>query len=152
LPEADVVVTATSATGSLVRPRDLRHGAVVCDLSRPANVGEDVARLRPDVLVIDGGVIAVPGQPDLGPIGLDRGLSYACMAETMMLTLDGRLANMSLGTDLTAENLRLMRSLADRHGFRVARLRSHGRLLEDDDWSRLLSARATQQASSRRAA
>ncbi|HEX6986234.1 MAG TPA: hypothetical protein VF170_12710, partial [Planctomycetaceae bacterium] len=92
-------------------------------------------------LVIDGGVIAVPGRPALGPIGVEPGLAYACMAETMMLALEGRLENMSLGVDLSSENLLLVRSLADRHGFRVARLRSNGRVLGDADWNRLLDAR-----------
>ena len=85
--------------------------------------------MRPDVLVIDGGIIDVPGHPDLGPFGLGRGLAYACMAETMMLTLDGHLRNTSLGTDLAPEALRMLHALADRHGFRVAQLRSFGRPL-----------------------
>src|SRR5262249_47564738 len=84
LPLAEVVVTATSATGTLVDPRALCPGAVVCDLSRPANVSAQVAACRPDVLVIDGGIIEVPGLPDLRGYGLGRGLAYACMAETMM--------------------------------------------------------------------
>jgi acetylornithine/succinyldiaminopimelate/putrescine aminotransferase/predicted amino acid dehydrogenase len=142
LPMADIVVTATSATGSLVDPRSLCPGALVCDLSRPANVSAEVAATRPDVLVIDGGIIDVPGRPDLGLYGLGQGLAYACMAETMMLALEGHLRNTSLGTDLAPEVLRMLHALADRHGFRVAQLRSFGQPLGDDDRDRLLVARA----------
>jgi hypothetical protein len=138
---AEIVVTATSATGSVLAADDLRPGAVVCDLSRPANISQEAAARRPDVLVIDGGVIAAPGRPWLGSFGLDHGLAYACMAETMMLALEGRYENTSLGTDLSPETLRLMRSMADRHGFHVARLRSFGRVLADSDWRRLATAR-----------
>ena len=141
LPLADVVVAATSATGTLIGPRPLRPGAVVCDLSRPANISTEVAAARPDVLVIDGGIIDVPGQPDLGRFGLGRGLAYACMAETMMLALEGHLKNTSLGTDLAPEGLRMLHALADRHGFRVAQLRSFGRPLDGDAWDRLVAAR-----------
>ncbi len=130
LPSADLVVTATSATGSIINPGSLRAGAVVCDLSRPANVGPEVAIARPDVLIIDGGIIEVPGRPHLGRFGLGPGLAYACMAETMLLALDGHLQNSSLGTDLTAESLCRLRDSARRHGFRVAQLRSFGRPLE----------------------
>jgi hypothetical protein len=126
---------ATSMEG----PRPLR--AVVCDLSRPANVGAEVAATRPDVLVIDGGVIDLPGRQDIGRFGLGRGQAYACMAETMMLALGGHLRNTSLGTDLAPEVLRMLRALADRHGFRVAQLRSFGRPLDHDTWDRLLVAR-----------
>ncbi|HEX4149074.1 MAG TPA: aminotransferase class III-fold pyridoxal phosphate-dependent enzyme, partial [Pirellulales bacterium] len=89
VPLANIVVTSTSAPGTLIGPADLALGAVVCDLSRPANVSREVAGARPDVLVIEGGVVAVPGQPKLGRFGLGRGNAFACMAETMLLTLAG---------------------------------------------------------------
>src|SRR5439155_7205045 len=59
--QAQVVVTATSATGTILEPDDLRPHAVVCDVSRPANVSPEMVTARPDVLVMGGGVIAVPG-------------------------------------------------------------------------------------------
>jgi acetylornithine/succinyldiaminopimelate/putrescine aminotransferase/predicted amino acid dehydrogenase len=142
LPGADVIVTATSATGTLVDPRSLRPGALICDLSRPANVSAEVAATRPDVLVIDGGIIDVPGQPDFGIYALGQGLAYACMAETMILTFEGHFRNTSLGTDLAPEGLRMLHALADRHGFRVAQLRSFGQPLSNSDRDRLLVARA----------
>ena len=142
VPHDDVIVTATSATGTIISVDDLAPGAIVCDVSRPANVARAMAAARPDVLVIDGGVIAVPGKPDLGHFGLDRGLSFACMAETMLLTLAGHFQDTSLGTDLSPETLRMLRSLADTHGFRVAQLRSFGNVMEEADWQELLAARA----------
>jgi predicted amino acid dehydrogenase len=114
---------------------------VVCDLSRPANLSREVAQLRPDVLVIEGGVIAVPGLPKLGRFGLGQGNVFACMAETMLLTLAGHFEDTSLGTDLSAETLRMLRMLADKHGFRVAQLRSFGSALKDADWDKLIAAR-----------
>jgi predicted amino acid dehydrogenase len=128
--QAQVVVTATSATGTVLEPADLRPYAVVCDVSRPANVGREMLAVRPDVRVIDGGVIAAPTGSALGQFGLGDGLVYACMAETMMLTLAGHLQNTSLGTDLSPETLRLLRSLAGTHGFALAKLRSFGKPLE----------------------
>ena len=59
-----------------------------------------------------------------------------------MLTLEGQLRNTSLGTDLAPEGLRMLHDLADRHGFRVAQLRSFGQPLNHADWDRLLAARA----------
>jgi predicted amino acid dehydrogenase len=152
VPQAHVVVTATSAPGALIGPDDLACGAIVCDLSRPANVARDVAAARPDVLVIDGGVIAVPGQPWLGRFGLGSGQAFACMAETMMLTLAGHLEDTSLGTDLSPETLRMLRSLANEHGFRVAELRSFGDVLLESDWLKLQAARANVQTHVMRAA
>jgi predicted amino acid dehydrogenase len=139
---AQLVVTATSATGTVVGPADLRPGAVVCDVSRPANISPEVAQARPDVLVLDGGVIAVPGGSTVGEFGLGRGLVYACMAETMMLALAGHLQHTSLGADLPPDSLQLLRTLAERHGFQVARLRSFGRPLEGTDLRHPIEPRA----------
>jgi acetylornithine/succinyldiaminopimelate/putrescine aminotransferase/acyl-CoA synthetase (AMP-forming)/AMP-acid ligase II/predicted amino acid dehydrogenase/acyl carrier protein len=124
LPLADVVILATNATTALVQPHHLRQNALVCDLSRPRNVSQEVQEARPDVLVIDGGVIEIPGRPDIGSFDLAPGLTYACMAETMMLALEQRYAHMSLGANIDVAGLRLMRQLADMHGFKVAALRS----------------------------
>ncbi len=142
LPGADVVITATNSLGKLVTPDNLKLGAVVCDLSRPPNVSREVADRRPDVLVIDGGVIEVPGRPDLGwDFGFEEGLAYACMAETMMLALEHHYQHTSIGSGVTVESILWMRNLAQKHGFTIADLRSFDRPLTERQWTRTLRAR-----------
>src|SRR5207247_10381526 len=63
---AEVILTVSSATDVLIEPEDLRPGAVVCDVARPRNVSRLVCERRDDVLVIDGGVIEIPGEVDFG--------------------------------------------------------------------------------------
>ena len=48
----------------MIEPEDLKAGAIVCDVARPRNVSREVASKRKDVLVIEGGVIKVPGNVD----------------------------------------------------------------------------------------
>jgi predicted amino acid dehydrogenase len=121
---ADCVVTVTSS-GDVIRPEDLAPGTVVCDVARPRDVSVAVARTRPDVLVIEGGVVEVPGRPDLGfEFGFPPGTAYACMAETMMLALSGRFENFTLGKDVRVEQVEEARRMAARLGFRLAGFRS----------------------------
>ncbi len=142
ISEADVVVTATSNTEEMVTPDLLKHGAVICDISRPPNVSREVHRVRDDVLVIDGGVIALPGRPDLGwDFGFDQGLAYACMAETMMLALEQRYEHASIGSNLTLDFMLYTRQLASKHGFEMAQLRSFDRPLAREEWDRVYRAR-----------
>lgn len=152
LPRADVVITATSATTHLVTPGHLKYGAVVCDLSRPANVSQEVHDARSDVLVIDGGVVEVPGRPSMGwDFGFEQGLVYACMAETMMLALEHQYRHTSIGTDIPLESILHFRDLAAKHGFRLADLRSFDLPLTEEEWERVLHVRKRlrdQQASS----
>ncbi len=143
LPDCDVVLTATSSTEPLVQPEMLKAGAIVCDLSRPSNTSRSVAVERPDVLVIDGGVVEVYNRPHLGiDFGFPCGLAYACMAETMLLGLEQHYEDTSIGIDLSEKTLTLVSDLASKHGFRLAGLRSFDRPLAAADWRRLIKARS----------
>ena len=61
LKSADIIITVTSAGADLIFPEHLKQGAIVCDVARPRDVSVKVAKERPDVLVIEGGVVSVPG-------------------------------------------------------------------------------------------
>lgn len=130
--KAEVVVTVTSAGGNLIRPEMLRCGAVVCDVSRPRDVSHHVIQVRDDVLVIDGGLARVPGQVDFGfNYGLPPHLTYGCLAETMTLTFEGRFEDYSIGKELAVEQVQEIETLATKHGFELAALRSFEHKLDD---------------------
>ncbi|MDB5956953.1 MAG: aminotransferase class-III [Ramlibacter sp.] len=124
---ADVIVAATSFPGQLFNPDLMARNAVICDVSRPRSIGESILQRRPDVLVIDGGIVALPGRPRIGPYGLEDGTSYACMAETMLLALEGDPQDTSLGHALDAAEVQRQQRLARKHGFSLSSLRSFGR-------------------------
>lgn len=138
---AAVVVAATSSTGSLVAPGQLGPGAVVCDVSRPGNVSPRVAAERPDVLLVEGGVVALPDRAELGVrFGLAPGLLYACMAETVLLALERRFHHGTVGADLSTDRIADLRELAARHGFSAVPSQG-GRALSDEEWGRLTAPR-----------
>jgi len=143
LPLADVTISATNSIAQFITPDILKHGAVVCDISRPKNVSENVDRERPDILVIDGGVIEVPGKPSMGwNFGFEKGLVYACMAETMLLALDHHYENTSIGSSgVNLESILYTRKLAEEHGFKLSELRSFDRPLSKEKWEELIQAR-----------
>lgn len=122
---ADVVLAVTSAVDRIIDPADLKSGAVVCDVARPRNVSREVAALRNDVLVIEGGVIHVPGNVDFHfNFGFPPQTSYACMAETMILALEGRYENFTLGRSLQPAQVDEISALARKHGFSLAGFRN----------------------------
>lgn len=138
VPLADILMVATSSLERLITPDSLKRGAVVCDMSRPSNIREDVLEKRPDVLVIDGGVIAMPSSPDLGwNFGFEEGTGFACMSETIMLALEKRYEHASLGADLNLRQLEMMRELAKEQGFSLAGFRNLDRPLDPDAWNRV---------------
>lgn len=142
LPAADLVLAATSSTDDLITPDIIKPGALICDMSRPANVSGDVLTQRQDVLVIDGGVIELPGEVDLGwNFGFDKGQAYACMSETIMLALDRNYTNTSIGADLNIAYMNELRECAERHGFRLAGFRSFDLPLPESVWEQVVAAR-----------
>lgn len=131
---ADVIVTVTGASGSVIEPEDIRPGAVVCDVARPRDVSGKVGAARDDVLVIDGGIVEVPGNPNYHmDVGLPQGTALACMAETMILALEGRYENFTLGKDISVSRLREIEELARLHGFKMAAFRSFERALDKSE-------------------
>lgn len=142
---ADIVVAVSSATGVIVEPEDLKPGAVVTDVARPRNLSRAVMEKRRDVLVLDGGVIQVPGeQADMGfDFGFPPKMVEACMAETMILALEGRLESFTLGPSIEVERVREIRQLGDRHGFSMAGFRRFERAIDDGEIERIrLAARS----------
>lgn len=118
---AHIVIAATSAPHSLIDATDLAPGAIVCDVAQPPNIPHDVGSIRPDVTVFDGGIVRLPAGSDYGvEYGLAPGLTYACMAETMLLSLSGEYELRSIGTALDIANVRRLGVLADRYGFELA--------------------------------
>ncbi len=129
---ADLVFAVTSSSEVLLDPDDLFPGSVVCDVARPRNVSEKVYELRDDVLVIDGGVIAVPGDVDFGlSFGFPPGTAEACIAETMILCLERRLEPFTLGADIPVERVLEISRLANKHGFKVAGFRRFERAIPE---------------------
>ncbi|BAF58442.1 MAG: shikimate dehydrogenase [Pelotomaculum sp.] len=130
LRSADIVITVTSAVDTVIEPEDLKAGAVVCDVARPRDVSRRVAEVRDDVLVIEGGVVEVPGDVEFNlNFGFPPGTAYACMAEAMVLALEKRYESYTLGRELTIEQVEEIDGLARKHGFKIGGFRSFGRAL-----------------------
>lgn len=139
---ADLVITVTSAGADLIFPEHLKRGAIVCDVARPRDVSVKVAKERPDVLVIEGGVVAVPGDVDFGmSFGFPPKTAFACMSETMMLALEGKIENFTLGKDVSVEQVEETIRLADKHGFELTKFRSFEKEVPDEAIERARAAR-----------
>lgn len=136
--QADVVMCVSSAIDALIEPEDLKPGALVCDVSRPRNVSVEVKKTRDDVLIIEGGVVNVPGDVQFNfNFGFPPKTSYACMAETMILAMEEKYVDWSLGRDLTVEGVKGISNLAKKHGFEVAGFRSFERAVTTEQIERI---------------
>ncbi len=136
LADMDVIVTATSAGGgkSVIDIMNVKPGCVITDVARPLDLSaEDVAK-RPDVLVIESGEILLPGQNvEMKDIGLPPKVAYACLAETIVLALEGRFEIFTIGRDIEWQKVKEIYKLGLKHGMRLAAISGVNGVFSDAD-------------------
>ena len=82
-----------------------------------------VAEERSDVLIVNGGVVSLPGSARLGfDLGLPARTVYPCMAEPIVLALEGRREGYSLGQSIEVDRVHHIARLAREHGFGIRTL------------------------------
>lgn len=149
LERMDMIVTATSGAGKRVLDiMRVKPGCVITDVARPLDIPpEDVAK-RPDVMVIESGEIELPGHVVMKDIGLAKGIAYACLAETIVLALEGRFENFTLGRNIEWEKVREIYRLGLKHGMKLAAISGVNGVFSEKDFEhvRVLAERALSSA------
>jgi predicted amino acid dehydrogenase len=138
LPECDLVIAASNSPDYLIYSDNLRSGAVVCDVARPADVAPEVYRQRNDVLILEGGLVQYPDSICFGPnLGYRDGVNLACLSETVLLALEGDCHDYSIGNRLSLETVQYLRELSRKHGFGLAGLRMGSHEIDERDIERI---------------
>ncbi|GAA2159767.1 putative amino acid dehydrogenase [Humibacillus xanthopallidus] len=134
LGEMDLIVTATSGAGKRVLDiMAVKPGAVITDVARPLDLSAaDVAK-RPDVLVVQSGEIELPGDVRMRNIGLPDGVAYACLAETVVLALEGRYETFTVGRNIEWAKVKEIYKLGRKHGMKLATISGVNGVFTDDD-------------------
>jgi predicted amino acid dehydrogenase len=149
LPDMDVIVTATSAAGQKVLDiMSVKPGCVITDVARPLDLSAEEVAKRPDVLVIESGEVELPGHVRMKNIGLPDGVVYACLAETIVLALEGRYENFTVGRNISWSKVKEIYRLGLKHGMKLATISGVNGPFSDEDFARVraaaLAARAAQ--------
>ncbi len=119
LSRADIIVLATSATTTILTPEMPMQNAIVCDIALPSNVSPRMTAERPDVYVFRGGFAQLPDRISFGREleHFQNGISVGCLAETMLLALEGAYHDFSIGPRLSVQDAQKMDDLLFKHGF-----------------------------------
>jgi fatty aldehyde-generating acyl-ACP reductase len=110
----------------------------VLDDTQPRNTSPALVTERPDVLLLDGGVVSTPGLRRTGyGIGLATEESFACLAESSLLALADHRGHGTIGRP-SMEQVDRVRALATtyRHlGFGLAEPTSFGERVDVPGWT-----------------
>ncbi|MCM8782171.1 MAG: SRPBCC family protein [Candidatus Omnitrophica bacterium] len=120
--DADIVITAASATQSILKTEWFKPGSIICDVGYPKNVSYAPVT-RQDIFIFSGGLAKSP-TPITFPV--DTGLPaadtiYGCFAEAIILALEKRYENFSFGRgNITLDKMDEIRKMGEKHGFEVS--------------------------------
>ena len=122
LGEMDMIVTSTSGAGKKILDiMKVKPGCVITDVARPLDLPPEEVAKRPDVLVVESGEIELPTQvKGMKSIGLPKNVIYACLAETIVLALEGRFEVFTIGRDTEWEKVKEIYRLGIKHGMKLA--------------------------------
>jgi predicted amino acid dehydrogenase len=151
--DMDMIVTATSGAGKKVLDiMKVKPGCVITDVARPLDLPPEEVAKRPDVLVIESGEIELPGDVQMKNIGLPKNVAYACVAETVVLCLEGRFEPFTVGRNIEWEKVREIYKLGLKHGMKLAAISGVNGPFSDEDIERvreLALMRRAEQAAAR---
>ena len=123
LPDADLIVTATSGAGKKILDiTKVKPGCVITDVARPLDLRPEDIATRPDVMYIESGEIEVPVKNRLimRDIRLPKNVVFACMAETIVLALEGRFEEFTIGRKIEWKKVKEIYKLGLKHGMKLA--------------------------------
>jgi predicted amino acid dehydrogenase len=134
--DCDLIITTTSSRGKKILDiMKVKPGCVICDVSRPFDIKEEDALKRPDVLVIASGEVQLPGEVEMNiDIGLEGNIVYACLAETALLAMEGKLENFTLGRNISYEKVLEIDRMAHEHGVRLSSIMGHSGFITDEEF------------------
>lgn len=135
LHESDLIITSTSGVGKVVLDiLKVKSGAVICDVSRPFDISEKEAILRPDVLIVASGEVTLPGVDHVAvDLGLAPNLVYACLAETALLALDKKFEAFTLSRRIDYKSVLEIDRLAKEHGVRLSQIMGHNGVITEKE-------------------
>ena len=112
----DIIIVATASPNALINRNHLKNNAIVYDISQPQNVERNILKYRPDIKIIDGGIVSTPGINYHFNFGLKRETAFACLAETMLLAAEKIPNNFSLG-NVELEKVEIIKKIANKYNF-----------------------------------
>lgn len=141
LADMDMIVTSTSGAGKeILDIMRVKPGCVITDVARPLDLpASDVAK-RPDVLVIESGEIDLPTKvKGMKSISLPPNVIYACLAETIVLALEGRFEVFTVGRDTEWEKVKEIYKLGLKHGMKLAAISGVNGVFSDEDIAKVVA-------------
>ena len=141
LGDMDMIVTSTSGAGKKILDiMKVKPGCVITDVARPLDLPPEEVAKRPDVLVIESGEIELPTKVrGMKSIGLPPNVIYACLAETIVLALEGRFEVFTVGRDTEWDKVKEIYKLGIKNGMKLSAISGVNGAFTDEDIAKVVA-------------
>jgi hypothetical protein len=141
LHDMDMIVTSTSGAGKKILDiMKVKPGCVITDVARPLDLPPEEVAKRPDVLVIESGEIELPTKVrGMKTIGLPPNVIYACLAETIVLALEGRFEVFTVGRDTEWDKVKEIYKLGIKNGMKLSAISGVNGAFTDEDIAKVVA-------------
>lgn len=129
IKKSNLITLLTASADNLIHPAIVKKDAFILDGTQPRNTSASLLVKRPDITIVDGGIVNIPGiKLKKGSLDLPQDNYYACFSETLLLGLEGYKEHFSIGNP-TLDQGEYINNLAQKHiryGFQLADFTSFG--------------------------
>jgi predicted amino acid dehydrogenase len=137
LSQMDMIVATSSGARAVLDIMQIKPGGVIVDINLPSIFTKETVAKRPDVMIIRGGEIRLPGDHvEMKDIGLPPGVVYAGLAETITLALEGRFEVFTVGAAPQWDKVREIYRLGLKHGMQLAAISGVDGIYSDEEITR----------------
>lgn len=141
---SDIIIAATSAPEVIIKSVDVSPGTIIINDAQPSDVSPDIINNRPDVLVVEGGVVRSENIDCHFNFGLSSKKDiFSCLAETLWLAHNDIKEHHSIG-EFDQKLLNKMREDSQKLGFSISKLQNtKGYISENyiDSFAKIIATR-----------
>jgi fatty aldehyde-generating acyl-ACP reductase len=142
IENADILISVSSSPIPLIDYNLLKEGVIFCDASFPPTVF-NVTLENPRVLLYEGGKALMENSFNVNnpiwQLNFPLGVIYGCLAETIILSLEGKNENFSVGRGaIIQENIESIYSMGLRNGFKESFPKWRNFFYKEEDISRII--------------
>jgi predicted amino acid dehydrogenase len=126
LVNANIILTASNSDEAIIYKEMLSNNpTIICDIAIPYDVDDEVKNNMQNVEVINGGLVQLPFNSDfyIPGIPLEKGMSFACIAETILMGLNEIFSNYSYGV-INKNQVKKIFDIAKIHGFKLGGMKT----------------------------
>lgn len=113
ISRADIIIIANGKDAGF-QQHQIKKNTIICDLSNSRRTSIEMKKIRSDILTIDGGILKLPGQIDFGfDFQFSKNSCSFAMAETILLALEEKGRDFSLGQEINIEKINEIKRMAN---------------------------------------